>query len=214
MQDVGFGQAAAVNLLIDGVVFAGGSGRRLGGVAKPLLRQPNVPSLLEKIHALLLPRVNKLWLSAPAEHAVCSVRLAWAGVVHDPGCGPLAALREVLKWTSADFLFLSAADLHAPHADLWNRLLSEHATVPDVDAWVVRDSERAQPLFALYRRDAVEKQLMTHPTLNSFQKLLAGMSVAWIQAETLGPAELASLEDIDTCEDAQRLGYVITNQRV
>ncbi len=86
--------------MIAGLILAGGAGRRMGGLDKPLL-QLGDRTLLQHVAARLAPQVGLLALSANGDPA----RFAGTGlpVLADevPDQGPLAGLLRGLDWAAA-----------------------------------------------------------------------------------------------------------------
>lgn len=183
--------------LIEVVLLAGGEGRRLGGVTKPLLRGPEGQTLLER--ALWAYRAYGVaWVVAPKGlhpqllGASSSLRL-----VEDPGEGPAVALASVWPALSAEWIWVAAADHPDPAASLIPRLLS--AAEGRAGAQVVHGGI-AQPMPGIYRRTAWGRPA------RSLRDLFGPLDLARIDEAELTPAERASLLDVDLPADLSRHG--------
>ena len=86
--------------MIAGLILAGGEGRRMGGLDKPLLVLAGRP-LLEHIAVRLRPQVDRLALSANGDPA----RFAGFGLAvladETPGLGPLSGVLRGLEWAAS-----------------------------------------------------------------------------------------------------------------
>jgi molybdopterin-guanine dinucleotide biosynthesis protein A len=130
---------------IDGVILAGGGGRRMGGADKALLPLAGQPLILNAI-ARLEPQVHRLCLSANGDPA----RLAFTGLpvlADDVSQGPLSGILAALEASEgADALVSVAVDTPFFPGDLVPRL------------WMAADGGlayatcggRAHPTFALW----------------------------------------------------------------
>ena len=111
--------------MIAGLILAGGEGRRMGGLDKPLLLLAG-RALLDRIAAMLRPQVDRIALSAngdPARFAACGLEVLADEV---PGLGPLAGILRGLDWAAesgCDALVTVAGDTPFIPADLAARLL-------------------------------------------------------------------------------------------
>ena len=136
---------------VTGIVFCGGSGRRLGGVEKPLIEVAGRPLLA--------------WVLEPLGKQVATVVLSGADgpayarfgceMVPDraPGEGPLSGLATAVEVTATEWIFTCPGD--TPYlADNLVELLARDAERAGVA--VPHDGNRRQNLFLLMRRDRVE----------------------------------------------------------
>ncbi len=111
--------------MIGGLILAGGEGRRMGGLDKPLLRLAGV-TLLECIIARLRPQTSCLALSAngdPARFDGCGLPVLADAA---PGLGPLAGVLRGLGWAheqGCDALLTVPGDTPFVPFDLARRLL-------------------------------------------------------------------------------------------
>lgn len=182
--------------LIEVVLLAGGQGRRLGGVTKPLLRGEDGRTLLER--ALWAYRAHgPAWVVAPrALHP----RLEGSGalrLVDDPGEGPAVALQAVWPALSSEWIWVAAADHPNPEVQLMERLL--RAAAGRAGAQVVRQGI-AQPMPGIYRRTA-----WAGPA-RSLRALFAPLDLVHVDEGELTPRERASLDDVDLPTDLSRHG--------
>lgn len=127
-------------------ILAGGGGRRLGGVQKPLLEIGGA-TILERQLAALAPLAAAVAVLAPDPEPL---KVAGLAAVRDlPGAtGPLAGIAAALRWSPAPWLLAVAGDMPfvsaAAVAALFERSAGADLVAPEV-------AGRLQPLFALYR---------------------------------------------------------------
>lgn len=185
-------------------IFVGGAGKRMGGVAKGLLRAPHSDeTLIQRLLAVCgraAPQATLYLVGASPEYASLEVRQ----LSDDPsGIGPIGGLRSLLLRARADGaarVLALACDLpFLDEAIVASLLQPLHgaARVPLVD-------ERFQPLAAAYT---------TEPTLAAVDHALslgkhALMHVLDELGDDLEPLELEGLQaralrDWDTPDDVQ-----------
>ena len=150
-----FPQAAVDPVAITGLVLAGGSGSRMGGVDKGLQPLAGVPLVA---HALrrLAPQVGPLLISANRNgeryegfgHPVVADAVAGRA-------GPLAGLHAGLVRCKTDFMATVPCDAPFFPLDLVARL-SEAFADPRCDLAVACVAGRLQPVFSLMRRSVVD----------------------------------------------------------
>ncbi|MDR2011488.1 MAG: molybdenum cofactor guanylyltransferase [Rhodanobacter sp.] len=131
-------------------ILAGGAAARLGGRDKGLELLGGRPLVAWVVAAL--PR-DAQWLIVANRHI--DVYGAYAPTVSDAiagYAGPLAGIAAALAACGTPYLATLPVDCPAPPANLVPRLL-DALRARAVDACVVHDGERRQPLFALYRRE-------------------------------------------------------------
>jgi len=133
----------------EGLVLAGGEGRRVGGQDKGWLQWRGQALI---IHALerLRPQVDVVSISANrnlSRYAVLGHPVL--GDLRSGYCGPLAGIEAALFATRADLLLCVPCDAPELPMDLRQRL--ESALEPDNDAAVVSLHGRLQPVFVLLR---------------------------------------------------------------
>ncbi|HVU05144.1 MAG TPA: molybdenum cofactor guanylyltransferase [Polyangiaceae bacterium] len=183
-------------------IFVGGSGTRMGGIAKGLLTAPDggepLVARLTRISGEALPGSGVVLVGDPAAYAL----LGLSALVDDPpASGPLGGLRALLAEgarTERDVITL-ACDLPFVTAELVARLA---AYAPESAAVAPRNAGgRWEPLFARYSRRCVktaESQFASgRRSLRSVLEALGGEAVPLPVTE----AEWRLLRDWDTPED-------------
>lgn len=146
---------------ISGVVLCGGSGTRLGGVAKALLDDGKGHTLLAGILARLTPQLDEVLISANRD--LQRYRAHGPPVVRDatPGQGPLGGVLAAARRTRRAWLLAYPGDAPTPPVDLVDRL---HAAVDEAGASAacLRTEDGLQPLHLLVRTEsarALEQRL-------------------------------------------------------
>lgn len=188
-------------------IFVGGRGRRMGGVAKGLLRRdgrPLIEHIIEACAAAAAPGAAELCLVGDAA-AYTGVGLS--SVPDAPaGIGPIGGLRALLleaRRAGRDALAV-AVDLPYVEAGLLRRLASE---CPDAALLAPREAGRWQPLLARYRPacalPALEAALASGAT--SLQSVFAHLVPPAAAVElSLSHAERRALLDWDEPADIAR----------
>ncbi|WP_406373286.1 molybdenum cofactor guanylyltransferase [Streptomyces sp. NBC_00647] len=153
----------------DAVVLAGGAARRLGGADKPGVRVGG-RALLDRVLAACAGATRTVVV---AERRATARPVEWARE-DPPGGGPLAALDAGLRHTTAPYVVVLSADLPFLEAGTVRRLLDTlrddgtHRTPPasgndhpgHPDGVLLTDPDgRDQPLVAVYRADALRREL-------------------------------------------------------
>lgn len=137
---------------ITGGILAGGAGRRLGGADKGRQRFRGRP-LVEHVLERLAPQVSSVLISANRNLAAYR-GLGYPVVADAEPCyaGPLAGVIALLRACRTPYLLIVPCD------DPWlpRRLAARlAAAIGDAEAAIAHDGERAQPLYALLRQDAL-----------------------------------------------------------
>ena len=137
---------------LTGVVFAGGQGRRMGGVDKGLVELDGLP-LVAHVIARLAPQVGALVVNANQNRE----RYARFGhpVVADVitgFAGPLAGLHAGLAASVTPYVVTSPCDSPFLPLDLVARLARAFEGEP-IDIAVARTFAQPHPVFSLVRRD-------------------------------------------------------------
>lgn len=142
----------------NGLILAGGQGRRMGGKNKGWIPWHGKPLIL---HALerLLPQVHTLAISSNSE--IDHYRRLGFPVLadrHPDFRGPLAGVAEGLLWSQHRNLLCLPVDAPQAPLDLAARL--EHALLAsDAEVALAHDGQRLQPLFALLRTSVTDDLL-------------------------------------------------------
>ena len=132
---------------IEGLLLAGGKGRRMGGTYKGNLICDDV-TFAEKIIAELKKETEKIWISYGNDNQ---------GMIEDceivmdeyPGCGPISGFHAGLKKSDADAVFAAACDMPFLSSDLYTFLVKY--LEPQYEGVVPMLDGRIQPLAAVYR---------------------------------------------------------------
>lgn len=139
---------------IAGAILAGGQGRRMGGIDKPLADLAGKP-LIAHVAARLAPQVDRLVINANGDPA----RFTFLGlaVVRDRpeiGEGPLAGLATMLARLdgAADATHLATAPADTPFLplDLVARLAGALSRAPEGAIAVAASAGRMHPVAALW----------------------------------------------------------------
>ena len=137
---------------ITGVVFAGGQGRRMGGVDKGLVELDG-RALVAHVIERLAPQVRTLVINANQN---CERYAAFGyPVVADviPGfAGPLAGLHAAMAAATTPYVATSPCDSPFLPEDLVARLAAAFDARP-IDLAVARTFEQPHPVFSLVRTD-------------------------------------------------------------
>jgi len=139
---------------VTAAILAGGEGARVGGRDKGLLPLAG-ENLVARVSSAMRAQADALLICANRHEETYA---AFGTVVGDalPGYrGPLAGIAAALATCTTSWLLTVPVDCPNPPADLAARLLAA-ATAAGTDLAVEHDGERAQPLFAIYRRELAE----------------------------------------------------------
>lgn len=217
-------------VIVDALVLSGGRGTRLGRVVKAALELDGATLLERTLGTLGAARSVVVVGDAPphlldARVSATREQPAHGGPVAAIGAG-LAAL-DARREPAADAVLVLAVDM--PHvAPLVPELLAALATLPVTDAVLPLDeSQRAQPLAALYRTAPLRRALVElgapgglaerqdraasageHPAAHPLASLPVRALTARIVVETIS-APPGSTSDVDTLDDAARLGVTV-----
>ena len=137
---------------ITGVVFAGGQGRRMGGVDKGLVELDG-RALVAHIIERLAPQVGELVINANQNrdrYAAFGYPVV-ADVIPD-FAGPLAGLHAAMAAATTPYVVTSPCDSPFLPADLVARLALALAATP-LDLAVARTFDQPHPVFSLVRTD-------------------------------------------------------------
>ena len=137
---------------ITGVVFAGGQGRRMGGVDKGLVELDG-RALVAHVIERLPPQVGELVINANQNrdrYAAFGYPVV-ADVIPD-FAGPLAGLHAAMAAATTPYVVTSPCDSPFLPADLVARLALALAATP-LDLAVARTFDQPHPVFSLVRTD-------------------------------------------------------------
>ena len=137
---------------ITGVVFAGGQGRRMGGVDKGLVELDS-RALVAHVIERLAPQVGELVINANQNrdrYAAFGYPVV-ADVIPD-FAGPLAGLHAAMAAATTPYVVTSPCDSPFLPADLVARLALALAATP-LDLAVARTFDQPHPVFSLVRTD-------------------------------------------------------------
>jgi len=137
---------------ITGVVFAGGQGRRMGGVDKGLVELDG-RALVAHVIERLAPQVGELVINANQNrdrYAAFGYPVV-ADVIPD-FAGPLAGLHAAMAGATTPYIVTSPCDSPFLPADLVARLALAWAATP-LDLAVARTFDQPHPVFSLVRTD-------------------------------------------------------------
>ena len=137
---------------ITGVVFAGGQGRRMGGVDKGLVALDGRP-LVAHVVERLAPQVGALVINANQNrdrYAAFGYPVV-ADVVPD-FAGPLAGLHAGIAAAATPYIVTSPCDSPFLPLDLVGRLAAAFDAQP-IDVAVARTFDQPHPVFSLVRAD-------------------------------------------------------------
>jgi molybdopterin-guanine dinucleotide biosynthesis protein A len=123
-----------------------------------------------------------------------------------PGVGPLGGLYTALRSTTAARVFLVACDMPFIQPGLVRAMLAVSVANQDIEAVILGDQGRIQPLHAVYTRaclPAVERTLASDN--HSMRSLLSRLSVLTMDAETVrreDPRAISTI-NVNTPDDWQ-----------
>ena len=166
---------------VTGIVFCGGSGRRLGGVEKPLIEVAGRP-LLAWVLERLRKQVATVVLSGADQSAYA--RFGCETVPdRTPGEGPLSGLATAVEVAATDWIFTCPGD--TPYlAENLVQLLAADAERAGVA--VPHDGNRRQNLFLLMRRDRAG-------SLVRFFEQGGRAAHRWLDQNGIGVTDLSSI---------------------
>ena len=139
---------------VTAAILAGGEGARVGGQDKGLLPLAG-ENLIARVSSAMRAQAGALLICANRHEETYA---AFGAVVGDalPGFrGPLAGIAAALATCTTSWLLTVPVDCPNPPLDLGSCLLAS-AIAAGTSLAVAHDGERAQPLFAIYRRELAE----------------------------------------------------------
>ncbi len=177
-------------------IFVGGRGRRMGGVAKGLLRPPSGETSIVARWAALLDAANVAWVvvGGREQYAACGP------VIDDdpPETGPIGGLHALVQTARIGSVVALGGDMPFVSAALLGRVLD----APAAPAVAPHHGDRYEPLLARYDAATMLSRLPERISSgdHSLQSLLAAVGGAKMQ---LSPEEVAQLRDWDTRADVE-----------
>ena len=139
---------------VTAAILAGGEGARVGGQDKGLLPLAG-ENLIARVSSAMRAQAGTLLICANRHEETYA---AFGAVVGDalPGYrGPLAGIAAALATCTTSWLLTVPVDCPNPPVELGARLRAA-AIAEGTSLAVAHDGDRAQPLFAIYRRDLAE----------------------------------------------------------
>ena len=184
---------------ITGIVFCGGSGRRLGGVQKPLIEVGGRP-LLAWVLERLQEQVSTVVLSGPDDPAYARFGCE---IVPDraPGEGPLSGLATAIEVVTTDWILTCPGDSPYLPKNLVELLAAdaERAGVA-----VPHDGNRRQNLFLLMRRERAR-------SLVRFFEHGGRAAHRWLDENGIGVTDLSDIAgsffNVNTPDDLEAWRY-------
>ena len=181
---------------ISAIVLCGGSGRRLGGVDKPLLRVGG-KALVEFVIARLRPQASRIVLSIGGEPAPYQGFGCELVSDREPDQGPLGGLVSCFAGLVGPWLLTCPGDAPSTAPNLVESLFSD---ARERGIAVAHDGERRQNLTMLLHRERADSLMRFHAD--------GGRAVhRWLDAEaipsTLLPDLAESFVNINTPADLE-----------
>ena len=183
-------------MIVDALILAGGRSSRLGGVPKSQLSVGGVSLLGRTVRAVASSGVRQtIIVGDEGADAVAAIR-------EEPAfAGPVAAIAAGLRALpiDSDAVLVLACDMPGISSALPS-LLAPFAA----DGAIAVDRGRRQQLAVLVRTHALVAALAGLPTVvdASMRDVLAGLDLAEV------PVPDGSTDDVDTWDDAARLGAI------
>ena len=177
-----------------GAVLIGGAARRLGGVAKGLIRIHGDPIVQHQINRLH-PRCNQLFLVGQTKHDYTRFGVP---IVDDviPRRGSPGGVHAALYHARTPWVVILACDMPNVTADMIADLQKERQKA---DVIMYRCAGRIQPLCSMWRTD-LEPLLAARlqDTGCNFEQLLDGVDVQYLEhARSLAFTNLNTPSDLD-----------------
>jgi molybdopterin-guanine dinucleotide biosynthesis protein A len=138
-------------------ILAGGAGARFGGRDKGLVELAGKP-LVEWVLRCVPDDAERLIVA----NRNLDIYAGFARVVSDalPGHrGPMLGILAALREARSDFVATLPVDCPRPPHDWLARLIAPLRTHMSLKLCVAHDGQRREPLFAAYRRDAIDSSI-------------------------------------------------------
>ena len=171
-----------------GVILAGGESTRMGADKSMLLL--NGRPFIQHIAETMQQELDSVLISANDERTFQFLNLP---VIPDiiRGCGPMSGIHAVFAQTAAEKIFIAPCDMPLLNADTIRMVIDQSQ---DVDAVVLRSSQKLQPLCGLYARSCVSvlEQRMSRGQY-SMMGLLENISTLIVSSTTNNDDELLNI---------------------
>ena len=192
---------------LTGAILAGGRGSRMGGLTKPLLLRPDGRTLLSAIDEALADGVASILVVATEATRHALARTTPRPLVIDPGRGPAAALLAVAQSEATREWILLVGGDHVRPSPAPVDLLAAHARDDGADAVAFVHCGRRQPLWALYRRQAVIDLARQAPLDGvSLLRVLDRLRTTDLDADAQPDEVGAAFIGVNTWDDARKHG--------
>lgn len=180
---------------VGAVLLVGGEGRRLGGIAKPLLVLGGRTLLERAVDALSAAGAGPIVAVGPELDETAPV--FWVRE-EPPLGGPAAALAAGIREIRADWAYLLAGDLVRPEG-MVQRLAERLTEGTDAEGIAFTAGGREQWLAGVYRTASVRRALaeLGPPTGASIRAVLGGLAIDWIVDEDGVTRDIDSPADLD-----------------
>ncbi len=193
-----------MNRSITGVILAGGTGKRFGGISKANLRvggKPIILRILETISDLFEEII--IVTNTPAEFP----EYTCCRIIGDElkNKGPLGGIHAALKASANEAVFVLAGDMPFPDKELINYLIGKfqdsrcQILVPQVN-------NKIEPLHAIYKTSVREdiEMFISGEKNHAIQRFLKIMNTCYVELEET-PRILTAFTNINNPSDLNRL---------
>lgn len=183
-------------------VLAGGRGTRLG-MDKTLL-EIDGRNVLDYIVGCLKDVFASVLVVLPSDRpAPIAAPLPGVEFIHDvlPSNGPLVGIYTALEHSPAPYVFVMACDMPYPNTDLVRFMLRKAG---GWEAVVPRSNGHLEPLFAVYRRDLLEKiRAFLDQDRLKIPELIEELDVRYVEEDEIAACdpEFHSFLNINTLQD-------------
>lgn len=177
------------------VLLVGGEGRRLGGIAKPLLVLDGRTLFDRAVEAVSAVGARPIVAVGPVLDETAPV--FWVRE-EPPLGGPAAALAAGIRDIRSEWVYLLAGDLVRPEA-IVERLAARLAEGTDAEGVAFTAEGREQWLAGVYRAASVRRALaqLGSPEGASLRAVLGGLAIDWIVDEDGVTRDIDSPADLD-----------------
>ncbi|WP_127959849.1 molybdenum cofactor guanylyltransferase MobA [Serratia microhaemolytica] len=183
---------------ITGVILAGGTARRMGGIDKGLLMVGNQP-LYQHVLARLKPQVSRILINA--NRNLESYRHSGWPIIPDlttDYCGPLAGMLATMKASQNEWISCVPCDVPDFPSDLVTQLWQQKGNAL---AAYAADRQRAHPTFALLHTSLAGK--LADYLAAGERKLMLFMATIAAQAVVFN-ADTDVFRNLNTLQECQQ----------